>query len=90
MSDADHLVSFEKFSQLVSGPLELKDIDQVLRMLPGSLNQKWLSFLALPSDFGTPVTSENIYQSLSSEGWDFENWEALADFSGLGDTTMIL
>jgi hypothetical protein len=60
-------------------------------MLQGSLNQKWLSFLALPSDFGTPVTSENIYQSLSSaEGWDFENWEALADFSGLGDTTMIL
>jgi hypothetical protein len=90
LSDADHLASFEKFSQLVSGPLALKDIDQILRLFQGSLNQRWLSFLALPSDFGTPQTSEDIYQSLSSEGWDFENWEALADFSGLGDTTMAL
>jgi hypothetical protein len=83
-------VSFEKFSLLVSGPLAPKDIDQILRLLHGSLNQRWLTFLALPSDFGNPHTSEDIYQSLSTGAWDFENWEALADFSGLGDTTMTL
>jgi hypothetical protein len=90
MSDADHLVSFEKFSQLVSGPLAPKDIDQILGLFQGSLSQRWLSFLGLPSDFGNPHTAEDIYQSLSSGGWDFENWEALPDFSGLGDTTMTL
>ena len=90
MSDRAHLVAFEKFSQVVCGPLAPKDIDRILRRLQGQLHQSWLSFLSLPSDLGSPPTWQDIYQNLSSGECDFDNWEALADFSGWGDMTMAL
>ena len=80
-------MAFEKFSQVVSGPLAPKDIDRILRLLQGQLHQSWLSFLSLPSDLGSPPTWQDIYQSLSSGEWDFDDWEALINFSGSGDMT---
>jgi hypothetical protein len=80
-------VAFEKFSQVVSGPLAPNDIDRILRLLQGQLHQSWLNFLSLPSDLGSPPTWQDIDQSLSAGEWNFNDWEALADFSGSGGMT---
>ena len=75
---------------MVSGPLAPKNIDQILRLFQGQLHQSLLSFLSLPSDLGKPRTWQDIYQSLSSGDWDFNDWEALAGFAGPGNMTEAL
>jgi hypothetical protein len=83
-------VVFKKFSQLMSAPLSFDDVERILGQFEGHLHPRWLNFLSLTSAFEDLKMQEdtNIYQSVSSREWDFNDWEAVTDAANWSNMTV--